>query len=188
MFDVLDHLDWDIDTLLQLVDGHADEQLPAMSPSDWSLFAQGAATQSGLCRGHDDASALKWGTVAVWAYERCARALESVSKNQHDLHELSAMLIRVWAIQRFGAAAQDSIRDPAIFERWFLMLVPMSLEQWRATRPHRDPASPDEEMEWLRLEDRMRVLLPLLQQGIIRAESPISAWLQTLQPGSVSAA
>jgi hypothetical protein len=169
--------------LLDFIEGRS-ATAAALSPLDWWFLAQGASTNCGHFKGQDEELALKWGRAAVSAYERCARELggEPTRQDEAQTREVCAMWIRAWAIQRFGPNSQDSMLNPQILEDWFLERIPKFIAA-QGSCPAYNPQMPHEdEMALYRFHDRIEILTPLVQQGIIRPDSVAGAWVLRTRP------
>lgn len=63
-----------------------------------------------------------WATISVRIYERLA------SEKEHGASfELSGMILRAWMIRRYGASAENSVRDLNTLVEWFRTSIPMPL-------------------------------------------------------------
>ncbi len=98
------------------------EANPSSVPSDfnWHGFAEGAATNAHVASTMHDAD--PWASISVRVYERLA------SDADHGASfELSGMNLRAGMIRRYGASAENPVRDLSKLVEWFRTRVPMPL-------------------------------------------------------------
>jgi hypothetical protein len=150
------------------------EANPSSVPSDfnWHGFAEVAATNAHVATTMNDAEA--WASISVRVYDRLASAREHGAS-----FELSAMHLMAAMIHRYGASAENPVRDLSKLLEWFRARATMSLAnaEQEASQLRARPVE-----EWSQHIDLLRTLRALKNQiNVFRtlAEVPdeIRPWL-----------
>ncbi len=177
MHPVDDLLEWDVETLLCHLQSLMTEPTQFLSPDAWAYFAQGAATKSGLARGRSNQQALKWSRVAVLAYERAALSFD-IPRWEREQHEISAMWIRVWAIQEFGANEDDGVLNPQILNDWFQQRLPRPFLEVQPGEKANLLLTIENQMELHNFNQRVQVLAPLVAHNVFPDSSIVTEWVR----------
>lgn len=137
------------------------EANPSSVPSDfnWHGFAEGAATNAHVASTMSDADA--WASISVRLYGRLAS-----DGNHGASFELSGMNLRAGMIRRYGASAENPVRDLSKLVEWFRTSIPMPLAnaEHEATRLRARPIEewPQDVVRTLRaLKNRLNVFRTL---------------------------
>jgi hypothetical protein len=151
------------------------EANPSSVPSDfnWHGFAEGAATNAHVASTMHDAD--PWASISVRVYDRLA------SEREHDASfELSGMNLRAWMIRRYGASADNPVRDLRKLVEWFRTSVPMPLAdaEQEATQLRARPVE-----EWPQHLDVLRTLRALKNRinvfrGLDDPPAELEPWLK----------
>ena len=99
----------------------SDGSLPATYP--WHALAEGAALRARSSGASAEAD--EWARVALLVYGALARAPDGLD------FELSAMNLRAWMVERFGAEDGHDVRDFSHIVEWFLRSTEMPLADAR---------------------------------------------------------